>query len=368
MRPLRHWSTERISHRVLYALIGVTVVAYALFALVGFNIPYEQDPDKNAPLFTDLLLWLGWITLVLSLVLAVASTVHSHKLSPRQAEKNGIAHSLPPQGGKKRHRPPPTVTHSMAGGNPLPGPDLRHRLHRSHVYQWRRLRRPALAESGRHVRLYITGVVGSRRGSDGVRSHSLHPQKQERGQTMMIRRKRHEVPGLNTTSTADISFMLLIFFLVTTSMDPDKGLLRQLPPMEPKETVAKEELIEKRNLLRLEINSQGQLTADGQPITPEEIPDKLLPLARKAGKNHVVWLSCDPEANYDTYFQVQDQLVKGYAQWREEVSRQKTGKPYARLSAEQQATIRELTPQRVAEQDHTTEENNPSGIKEGGNP
>ncbi len=185
---------------------------------------------------------------------------------------------------------------------------------------------------------------------------------------MMIRRKRHEVPGLNTTSTADISFMLLIFFLVTTSMDPDKGLLRQLPPMEPKETVAKEELIEKRNLLRLEINNRGQLTADGQPITPEEIPDKLLPLARKAGKNHVVWLSCDPEANYDTYFQVQDQLVKGYAQWREEVSRQKTGKPYARLSAEQQATIRELTPQRVAEQDHTTEENNPSGIKEGGNP
>ncbi len=92
MRPLRHWSTERISHRVLYALIGVTVVAYALFALVGFNIPYEQDPDKNAPLFTDLLLWLGWITLVLSLVLAVASTVHSHKLSPRKAERNGIAH------------------------------------------------------------------------------------------------------------------------------------------------------------------------------------------------------------------------------------------------------------------------------------
>ena len=44
---------------------------------------------------------------------------------------------------------------------------------------------------------------------------------------MLIRRKQHETPGLNTTSTADISFMLLIFFLVTTSMDVDKGLLRQ---------------------------------------------------------------------------------------------------------------------------------------------
>lgn len=89
MRPQRHWSTERISHRVLYALIGVTVVAYALFALVGFNIPYEQDPDMNAPLFTDLLLWLGWITLFLSLVLAVVSTIHSHKLSP--ARRKGMA-------------------------------------------------------------------------------------------------------------------------------------------------------------------------------------------------------------------------------------------------------------------------------------
>ena len=47
-------------------------------------------------------------------------------------------------------------------------------------------------------------------------------------------RKLHGVPGLNTTSTADISFMLLIFFLVTTSMDVDKGLLRQLPAPEPK--------------------------------------------------------------------------------------------------------------------------------------
>ena len=47
---------------------------------------------------------------------------------------------------------------------------------------------------------------------------------------MNFRRRRHEVPGLNTTSTADISFMLLIFFLVTTSMDIEKGIVRQMPP------------------------------------------------------------------------------------------------------------------------------------------
>ena len=43
------------------------------------------------------------------------------------------------------------------------------------------------------------------------------------------------MPQLNTTSTADISFMLLILFLVTSSMDVDKGLSRPLPPIQPDE-------------------------------------------------------------------------------------------------------------------------------------
>lgn len=49
----------------------------------------------------------------------------------------------------------------------------------------------------------------------------------------MFRRKfEYKVPGLNTTSTADISFIFLIFFLVTTSMDADKGITRELPPID----------------------------------------------------------------------------------------------------------------------------------------
>ena len=49
---------------------------------------------------------------------------------------------------------------------------------------------------------------------------------------MLIKRRQHRVPVLNTTATADISFMLLTFFLVTTSMDVDRGLVRQLPPLD----------------------------------------------------------------------------------------------------------------------------------------
>ena len=41
-------------------------------------------------------------------------------------------------------------------------------------------------------------------------------------------RKKRAVPGINSSSTADIAFMLLIFFLITTSMDTDRGLARRL--------------------------------------------------------------------------------------------------------------------------------------------
>ena len=43
-------------------------------------------------------------------------------------------------------------------------------------------------------------------------------------------KKKRAVPGINSSSTADIAFMLLIFFLITTSMDTDRGLARRLPP------------------------------------------------------------------------------------------------------------------------------------------
>ncbi|WP_273178330.1 ExbD/TolR family protein, partial [Hoylesella pleuritidis] len=74
----------------------------------------------------------------------------------------------------------------------------------------------------------------------------------------MFRHRPRRVPRLNTTSTADISFMLLIFFLVTTSMDVDKGLSRQLPPpdLHPQ---TEETNVEKHNLMTLEITADNRL-------------------------------------------------------------------------------------------------------------
>lgn len=82
----------------------------------------------------------------------------------------------------------------------------------------------------------------------------------------MFRRKfEYKVPGLNTTSTADISFMLLIFFLVTTSMDADKGITRELPPIDKKSENTPTNVANDKTL-RLRIDDAGRLFCNGHPM------------------------------------------------------------------------------------------------------
>ena len=133
---------------------------------------------------------------------------------------------------------------------------------------------------------------------------------------MIFRRKRREVPGLNTTSTADISFMLLVFFLVTTSMDADKGMNRQLPPKRDE----KQEMmdVDRSKVMSLVLSEEGLLTID-----------------RK----------CD----YDTYFHLQNEIVRSYREIRDAAAKQQFGKPYGKCTAEQREQIAEKYPQRVQE-------------------
>ena len=82
---------------------------------------------------------------------------------------------------------------------------------------------------------------------------------------MIKRNKRRLVPSLNTTSTADISFMLLIFFLVTTSMDLDKGLRRVLPPVDNQQQ-QQETNIDKDKLMAITITDADSAFVDGKPL------------------------------------------------------------------------------------------------------
>ena len=93
---------------------------------------------------------------------------------------------------------------------------------------------------------------------------------------MLIRRKSHETPGLNTTSTADISFMLLIFFLVTTSMDVDKGLLRQLPSPEPQKKEQQESVVDKNNLMAIHLTAGDTLLVNDKPMKVAQLKEEII--------------------------------------------------------------------------------------------
>ena len=69
---------------------------------------------------------------------------------------------------------------------------------------------------------------------------------------------KRKVPGLNQSSTADISFILLIFFLVTTSMDTDSGLSRRLPEWDP-DAVEQEMKIKERNVMTVQVNKNNEI-------------------------------------------------------------------------------------------------------------
>lgn len=166
---------------------------------------------------------------------------------------------------------------------------------------------------------------------------------------MKFSKKRRTPFGLNTTSTADISFVLLIFFLVTTSMDTDKGLSRQLPPMEQQQPEQPETEVDKRDILTFTLAANGQLLADQHPIDPAEVADRVLGFVKERGKAHLIMLNVDNAATYDAYFQLQNAIVAAYRQWRDAMARQRYHNAYARCTDEQRAELREACPQRIME-------------------
>src|SRR5574344_876229 len=166
---------------------------------------------------------------------------------------------------------------------------------------------------------------------------------------MIIRRRHHQVPGLNTTSTADISFMLLIFFLVTTSMDVDKGLSRQLPPVDKSKVQQAATNVEKDNLMTIKLQADNALLVNDKPEEVKMLKHDLADFIFRRGKKHLISLTVDRDANYDAYFQIQNQLVAAYNQVRNQKAQKLYHRDFAQLSKAQKDQINDVYPQRIAE-------------------
>lgn len=189
-------------------------------------------------------------------------------------------------------------------------------------------------------------------------------------------KKKKKMPGLNTSSTADISFMLLIFFLVTTSMDTDSGLSRRLPQPPDKDQEDAQIDVKERNVLNVKVNAVGNLMCNGEFIDIKELrgrakefisnPNDLSSLPEKHAieidllgqcyvtDKHVISVQTDRGTPYAVYFQIQNELVAAYNELRNELSKAKFGRPYEALSDEQKVAVRAYYPQKISEAEPRT--------------
>lgn len=182
---------------------------------------------------------------------------------------------------------------------------------------------------------------------------------------------KRKIPEINASSMADISFLLLIFFLVTTSMSVDKGLSRRLPPpLQPNQKVEDMD-INKRNIFVVKINSMNQLLVQGKELdikqlrakTKEfidnkandpELPVKVAEEIEGLGlveytKDHVISVQNDVDTQYQAYLEVQNELVAAYNELRDEYARNRFGVSYAELDEDMQKAIQKVYPQKISE-------------------
>ena len=184
---------------------------------------------------------------------------------------------------------------------------------------------------------------------------------------------RRELQEINAGSMADIAFLLLVFFLVTTTMESDWGLARRLPP--PLDINAPEPPpIKERNVFVVLANANDQLLVEGEllgieqlkekakefianPQNKENLPEKKMERIKFFGEypvsKQVISLQNDNGTSYDLYIQVQNELAAAYNELRNEVSQGKFGVTYDYLveinDKEKIKAIRNIYPQRISE-------------------
>lgn len=169
--------------------------------------------------------------------------------------------------------------------------------------------------------------------------------------------KRRGLPEINAGSMADIAFLLLIFFLVTTTMDQDTGISRKLPPM-PEEEQEKPPEIKAKNIYVVLINSKNELLVEGKWTQISELKDgakKFInnngvdPSSSDSPQKAIISLQNDRGTKYMTYIQVQNELAAAYNELRNEAALSKFGERYADLNKNEKKEIRKLYPQKISE-------------------
>ena len=177
-----------------------------------------------------------------------------------------------------------------------------------------------------------------------------------------------KTPEINASSMADVAFLLLIFFLVATTMDIDSGLNRVLPPWSEKQTEAPD--IKERNLMMVHVNKYDQIAVQGEMVQVAQLKDRAKEwvLNRENDKNlpekkeetidligkysvsqGVISLQNDRGTSYEMYIKVQNELTRAFNEIRDELSKAHFGRVFADLEKTQQDAIAKAVPMKISE-------------------
>ena len=181
---------------------------------------------------------------------------------------------------------------------------------------------------------------------------------------------KKKTPAINSSSTADIAFLLLCYFLMTTTMGSQTGLSRRLPPMPEKDQKVDDQKVNRRNIIIVKINSADRLLAGSEPIDVSQLKDKIrefltnpmndpnLPEKEEIeiegyGKcpvsKGVISLQNDRGTSYHAYIAVQNELVKAINELRDEFARKNYGKSFIQLPEDKQDIVKKAIPQNISE-------------------
>lgn len=172
--------------------------------------------------------------------------------------------------------------------------------------------------------------------------------------------KRRLANEINAGSMADIAFLLLIFFLVTTTISEDRGILVKLPPviLDPPPIMDFHE----RNVFTVFINANNELLVKGQLLSKDKLkqqaklfisnPFKDSKMAENPIKA-VISLKNDRGTSYSTYILIYNELKSAYSELWEEMALKRYNKTYQELHQAQSKSIRDAIPLVILEAEST---------------
>jgi len=177
---------------------------------------------------------------------------------------------------------------------------------------------------------------------------------------MIGKDREREDPEVGGAGMADIAFLLLIFFLLVTTIDVDTGIGLQLPPA-PDEN-QEPPPIKTRNMMKILVNSAGQVmmgTGETQPTPITQVKQKLKDFVTNRGQDPslsdspdkaIVSIKTQRETPYKVYINMLDEVMGAYAELRNQASQQQFGVPYGQLddNSEEKQTVQDTYPKKIS--------------------